>query len=56
VTLYCALCYFVRSDAEEAVTVINGQAVCDDHLGYVQGGVFTQALILVKRNEPGDES
>jgi len=51
--LYCCLCLHARAGtANDAVTVINGQAVCYDHMGYVQGGQFTIALGLVKEQEP----
>jgi hypothetical protein len=39
VKLYCAICLYVRTGvAAEAVTVIEGYAVCDDHMGYVAQG------------------
>lgn len=38
-TLYCAVCLLAREgDAYPAQTVINGQAVCADHVGYADGG------------------
>lgn len=43
-TLYCCICLHLRETASEAYTVMNGQAVCEDHTGYVQGGLFTAAL------------
>jgi len=54
--LWCCLCLHTREDPSEAETIINGQAVCMDHAGYVQGGIFTQALILVKKEESGVRS
>lgn len=46
----CALCLHlpVSDDgtADDAATVINGQAVCYHHMGYVAGGDFTRALGL----------
>jgi hypothetical protein len=49
-TLYCCLCLHSRDgEAAEAETVINGQAVCYDHMGYVQGGLFSQALTTILR-------
>lgn len=50
--LFCAICLFSAEMAQEADTVINGQAVCLDHAGYVQGGEFTRAIALVKREQP----
>jgi hypothetical protein len=51
--LWCALCLFNEpasaGDVANADTIINGQAVCLDHTGYVQGGDFSQALALLKR-------
>lgn len=52
-TLYCALCLYVREEPEEAVTVVNGQAVCADHMGYVGGGEHATALYLVRDQEGG---
>lgn len=46
----CSLCLYVPRDdsgtADEAVTVINGQAVCYHHMGYVGGGSFARSLSL----------
>jgi len=46
----CSLCLYVpRSTdgtADDAVTVINGQAVCYHHMGYVAGGEHSRALRL----------
>lgn len=37
--LHCSVCIYVRSGlAPLAATVINGQAVCWDHLGAASGG------------------
>ena len=50
--LDCAICLFtVEGRANEADTVINGQAVCMDHAGYVQGGDFTRAIALAKSEQ-----
>ena len=50
--LYCCLCLHVREGvASAADTIINGQAVCYDHMGYVQGGAFSAALAIVKETE-----
>lgn len=53
-TLYCALCLFTVSplmEENEAVTVINGQAVCADHTCYVQGGEHAFALATLNRED-----
>lgn len=44
--LCCAVCLYVRKGvANEATTIIEGYAVCDDHLGYVaQGERFVSIL------------
>lgn len=47
----CVFCLFVRAEAKEAITVMNGQAVCFDHTYYVQGGDFARILAVVKRDE-----
>jgi hypothetical protein len=49
--LACSLCLFTRTEANAAVTVLNGQAVCEDHLGYVQGGDHFIALRTVRLQE-----
>lgn len=50
--LSCCLCLHARKGvAEEAITIINGQAVCEDHMSYVQGDNFSSALATVKREE-----
>lgn len=38
-TLKCCICMFTRMDQDvrEADTIMNGQAVCFDHTGYVRG-------------------
>lgn len=56
--LRCCLCLHARTgEALSAVTVMNGQAVCYDHMGYVQGGLFTQALArLLDEIKRQDES
>ena len=47
--LRCCLCLYVRKGvAPPADTVINGQAVCYDHMGYITGGDFSRALRLVR--------
>lgn len=46
--LKCALCLclYVRSgEAQEAVTVIEGTAVCEDHLGIVAQGLDWHAVL-----------
>jgi len=48
--LKCCLCLHIRTRAERAVTILNGQAVCYDHMTYVQGSsVFSVALAAAKR-------
>jgi len=47
--LYCCFCiHLVQDWAEEAVTIINGFAVCEDHMGIAQGGDFTAKLSVLK--------
>lgn len=54
--LYCCICMHLPVDKIpednggniEASTIINGQAVCVNHTGHVQGGKFTDALIMAK--------
>jgi hypothetical protein len=50
--LKCVFCLYVRKDnPEPAITIMNGQAVCDDHSYYVQGGEFARALTIIQRDE-----
>lgn len=42
----CAVCLFARTGpAEDAVTTINGCAVCDDHLSIAAGGGSFNSMI-----------
>lgn len=54
--LVCAICLY-RPDggkAKTALTVIEGYAVCEDHLGYVaQGQRFAGLIETVKRESGG---
>jgi hypothetical protein len=48
--LYCAFCAHIPSAGSiEAYTVINGQAVCYDHMGIAQGGDFSIKLGVLLR-------
>lgn len=51
----CAICLFVvgNGEARLADTTINGQAVCLEHIGYVQGGSHAVALNLARAHEVG---
>ena len=45
-SLVCGVCLFTRTGrAEDAVTVINGVAVCDDHLSIAAGGGSFNSMI-----------
>jgi len=50
-TIVCGICLFVREGlAPDAVTVINGQAVCDDHVPLVaQGSEWNSILVIAGR-------
>jgi hypothetical protein len=52
--LFCALCWYTRADAEDAVMVIDGYSVCDDHAGYFQGGQLSRAIAVVKKEDTQD--
>lgn len=54
--LLCAFCLFTREHGEPAVTVLNGQAVCDEHNGYAQGGEHAHALIRVRHHDEQREA
>jgi len=50
--LYCAFCLKVRkNDLNRAVTIINGQACCMDHMYYVQGGEYNRILAIIEGDE-----
>jgi hypothetical protein len=51
--LFCCIClHHIQLGDGHAQTIINGQAVCLDHAGYVQGGSdFNRALSLAKSQE-----
>lgn len=43
--LHCAVCLYVRTGvALMAVTIIEGYAVCEDHMGYVAQGSRFHAI------------
>jgi hypothetical protein len=49
--MICCVCLYVREGiAPDAVTVINGYAVCEDHLGIVaQGREWNSILVIAGR-------
>jgi hypothetical protein len=52
----CAFCRVVRAKPPQgfnwpATTIINGQAVCDDHAYYVQGGEHGRILAIISLDE-----
>ena len=48
----CVVCIYTRDDGNDAVTVVNGQAVCDEHLTYIgMGEELAYVINLVQRNE-----
>lgn len=51
--LVCAVCLYVLDGgkAKTALTVIEGYAVCDDHLGYVAQGTTFHSIISAARRE-----
>lgn len=50
--LKCGFCIVVRKKRpEDALTIVNGQAVCHDHMYHAQGGEFTTILARVQRDE-----
>jgi len=52
--LLCAFClYDPRGvEAQPAVTMIGGMAVCDDHLGYAHSDSLNVAISLMKSEAP----
>jgi hypothetical protein len=48
----CVLCLYVRSgEAEEAVTVIEGYAVCEDHLGIMAQGLDWHGVLKAAQRQ-----
>lgn len=53
----CAICLYVRNGvASEADTIINGQAVCYDHMGWVAGGEHSRAIALARKALADDQA
>lgn len=51
-TLKCAFCIVIRKrKPENAITTVNGQAVCHDHMHYVQDIQFNNILERIRRDE-----
>jgi hypothetical protein len=58
-TLYCALCYVMSvdnldmpmPDDDEAVTIIDGNAACQDHLYLLAGRTVAEALEVLKAED-----
>jgi len=48
--LECAICIFVMEDeaAKDAVTIVNGTAVCFDHIGHVRDNQFMLAVSVAR--------
>jgi hypothetical protein len=53
----CVLCLYVRKgQAPEAITVCEGYAVCEDHLGLVAHGLDWHGVLkAAMRQEAGEE-
>lgn len=50
--LYCCICLYIRIGvAEDAITVINGHAVCEDHLGVVSSPAVNNAIQLHREGD-----
>lgn len=47
----CCICLFLPGKSYNAITIIDGYAVCEDHIGYVQGGNWFSILRLARDNE-----
>jgi hypothetical protein len=53
--MFCVLClYVIDGEAEKAITVIDGNASCNDHMGYLTGRGISEAIMLYRR-EHGQE-
>lgn len=54
VTLECCFCLRLRTKPKVAVTVQNGQAVCGDHIFYVQDGDFGRIRDIIQKQPKQD--
>ena len=53
--LWCCFCAHVPgAGSKPAYTIINGQAVCYDHMGIAQGGDFSVALSILLKQARGE--
>lgn len=59
-TLWCALCYVGElhpdldmPESDEAVSIIDGNASCHDHLIVLQGRTVTEALAVLMAEQRG---
>jgi hypothetical protein len=52
--LACGICLFMGEDhpVEDAVTIINGQAVCTDHIYLVRDNAFLRRVDFAKGERP----
>lgn len=51
--LACVVCLYVRREAEPAITIKEGQAVCEDHAGDIpMGETLAHAVYRLKREDP----
>lgn len=48
--IFCAVCYYDTrmKRVRQAVTMISGTAVCDEHIGYAQDASFTRIIGLLR--------
>jgi hypothetical protein len=49
--MVCVLCLYTRERPDRAVTVMAGNAVCDDHMGYFQNEQISLAIARLKERE-----
>lgn len=55
IELYCCFCLHIPgADSNHACTIINGLAVCYDHMGIAQGGDFTVKLGILLKEAKGE--
>lgn len=52
--IICAICVYVTEDVavEDAVTIIDGLAVCVGHAAYIRSQTLNNAISLVKQVRP----
>lgn len=52
--LLCCVCWYIRTGTRDAVTILGGYAVCEDHVGIVAQGQDWAAIIRAAKDREND--